>query len=129
MVKTNWWFGLVVLKMLVNWLQGSGWVEALVQADITSAGIADSFLKAAHVSRTRRAHQITAAALNILQHRAYNQYCKTQTDGVPLNFEAWCQQRVENTPQFQYWSIVLELELLMVDLGLRRHMLFLCFMH
>ena len=105
---------MAVLKMLVNWLQGSGWVEALVQADITSAGIADSFLKAAHVSRTRRAHQITAAALNILQHRAYNQYCQTQTDGVPLNFEAWCQQRVENTPQFQYWSIVLELELLML---------------
>ncbi|KAJ8416192.1 hypothetical protein AAFF_G00382140 [Aldrovandia affinis] len=105
---------MAVLKMLGNWLQGSGWVEALVQADISSPGTADSFLKAAHVSRTRRAHQITAAALNVLQHRAYDNYCQTQTDGVPLVFEAWCSQRAENIPQFQYWSIVLELELLML---------------
>ena len=89
------------LKMLGNWLQGSGWVEALVQADISSPGKADSFLKAVHVTRTRRAHQITAVALNVLQHRAYDNYCQTQTDGVPLAFEAWCIQRAKNIPQFQ----------------------------
>jgi len=42
-----------------------------VQAEITSAGTADSFLQASHVSRTRRAHQVTAAALSTLQRRAY----------------------------------------------------------
>ena len=105
---------MAALKMLGHWLSGSGWVEALVQADITSPGTADSFLKAAHVSRTRRAHQITAAALNVLQHRAYDNYCQTQTDQVPLAFEAWCTQRAENIPQFEYWSIVLELELLVL---------------
>ncbi|KAK0146492.1 hypothetical protein N1851_014183 [Merluccius polli] len=105
---------MAALKMLGSWLQGSGWVEALVEADIASSGTADSFLKAAHVTRSRRAHQITAAALNILQHRAHDKYCQTQRDGVPLHFEAWCQQRADNIPQFQYWSIVLELELLML---------------
>ena len=85
-----------------------------MQADISSPGTADSFLKAAHASRTRRAHEITAAALNVLQHWAYDNYCQTQTDEVPLEFEAWCSQRAENIPQFQYWSIVLELELLML---------------
>ena len=71
---------MAALKMLGNLLQGSGWVEALVQAEITSSGTADSFFKAAHVSCTRRAHQVTAAALNILQHRAYNSYGETRTE-------------------------------------------------
>ena len=34
---------MAALKMLGNWLQGSGWVEALVQAGISSQGKADSF--------------------------------------------------------------------------------------
>lgn len=105
---------MAALKMLGTWLQSSGWVEAIVQANVASRGTADSFLKASHVSRTRRAHQITAAALNVLQDQAYDKYCQTQTDGVPLMFEAWCHRRANNIPQFQYWSIVLELELLML---------------
>ena len=48
------------------WLQGSGWAQALVQAEIAKAGTADS-LQAAHVMCTRT-HQITAAALHVLQH-------------------------------------------------------------
>ena len=40
-----------------DWLQGSGWTQALVQADITTAGTADSFLRAAHATRTRRANK------------------------------------------------------------------------
>ena len=105
---------MVALKMLGNWLHGSGWVEALVQANISSPGTAESFLKAGHVCRTRRAHQVTAASLNILQHRAYKNYCQAQTDQVPIAFDAWCNQRSEDIPQFQYWSIVLELELLLL---------------
>ena len=105
---------MAALKMLGNWLQGSGWAEALLQADISSPGTADSFLKAAHVSHTRRAHQITAAALNVLQHPAYDNYCQIQTNQVPLAFETWCTQRATNIPQFQYWSTVLELELLVL---------------
>ena len=41
---------MAALKTLGDWLQGSGWVQALVQAEITSAGTADSFLRASHVS-------------------------------------------------------------------------------
>ena len=50
---------MAALKMLVDWLQGSGWMNALVQAQTTMPGIADSFLQAAHVGRTRRAHQVS----------------------------------------------------------------------
>ena len=49
-------------KALGKWLDSSGWTSALVQADIAT-GKADSFLKASHVSRTRHAQKVTAAAL------------------------------------------------------------------
>ncbi|KAL8573037.1 hypothetical protein ACOMHN_010467 [Nucella lapillus] len=90
------------------------WVQALVQAEIATAGTADSFLRASHVLRTRRAHQVTAAALYILQHRAYKHYCLGETrdaEDIP-EFEDWCCQRGEDIPQFHYWATVLELELL-----------------
>ena len=55
-------------------------IEAQVQAEITTAGIADS-LRTAHVARTSRAHHVTAAALYSLQYRAYN---NTDTEYEPL---------------------------------------------
>ncbi|KAL8568634.1 hypothetical protein ACOMHN_035086 [Nucella lapillus] len=89
-------------------------VQALVQAEIATAGTADSFLRASHVLRTRRAHQVTAAALYILQHCAYKHYCLGESrDAEDLpKFEDWCCQRGEDIPQFHYWATVLELELL-----------------
>lgn len=65
---------MATLKTLGDWLNGSGWVQALVQADITTPGTADSFLQAAHVTRTRRVHQVTLAVLYILKCRAYDDY-------------------------------------------------------
>ena len=38
-----------------------------IQWKVTTARTADSFLRAAHVARTRRAHQVTATAIYILQ--------------------------------------------------------------
>ena len=38
------------LKTLVNWLKGSGWLQALVDANITTLGIVDSSLQVAHVA-------------------------------------------------------------------------------
>ena len=103
---------MAALKTLGNWLDGSGWVQALVQAEIATAGTADSFLRAAHVTRTRRAHQITAATLYILQRRAYDNYCRMNDDSNELmNYESWCNVRKENCPQFHYWATVLSLEL------------------
>jgi len=42
---------MAALKTTGDWLQGSGLVQALVQAEITSAGTADSFLRASHISQ------------------------------------------------------------------------------
>ena len=87
-----------------------------MHAEIATAGTADSFLRASHVLRTRRAHQVTAAALYIVQHHAYNHYCLGETrntEELP-GFEDWCHQRTEDIPCFHYWAKVLELELLVL---------------
>lgn len=34
-------------------LESSGWTAALVEAEIVSSGVSDSFLKASHLTRTR----------------------------------------------------------------------------
>ena len=79
---------LVALKISADWLAGSGWVEVMLQADIYSAGTSDSFLRAVHIVRTRHAHQVTTAALNILQHDAYDDYAKAADKNQQLSFNA-----------------------------------------
>jgi hypothetical protein len=99
---------MVVLKCLGDWLEKSGWTEVLVEANIATAGVADSYLKASHVTRTRRAHQVTACALYILQHKVYAEYTGS------LGFDEWCKEHTNTSPQFQYWSITLQLEILLL---------------
>lgn len=46
------------LKVIGQWLNNSGWVNALVQANVTTKGRSESMLSASHVTRTRYAHQV-----------------------------------------------------------------------
>ena len=75
---------MTALKTLGDLLEGSGWTGALTQAEIATPGTADSFLKASHVTRTRRAHQVTASALYLLLQKAYTEYCDSLTEGDGL---------------------------------------------
>ena len=45
--------GMNLLKLLGDWLRGSGWTSALLEAEMTSYGRADSMLSGSHVTRTR----------------------------------------------------------------------------
>ena len=63
-------------RSLGTLLQDSGWTAALVEADVATSGTADSFLSASNVTKTHKAHQITAACLYKLQREAYEQQCK-----------------------------------------------------
>ena len=45
-----------------------------MQAEIASSRTADSFIKATHVTKTRHAHEVTAACLYALIQRAYTDY-------------------------------------------------------
>ena len=54
---------MVLWTMCGDLLAASGWTTALTEAGIASSGTSDSSLKVAHLTKTRRAHQITKAAL------------------------------------------------------------------
>jgi hypothetical protein len=62
-----------------------------------------------HVAHRRRAHQGTVATQDILQNLADDHNCKgNDNDKDWLDLEVWIGKE---SPPFQYWSIVLELEL------------------
>lgn len=44
------------LKMLKKWLAGSGCFQIMCNAGVATQGVAELFLCASHVKRTRRAH-------------------------------------------------------------------------
>ena len=104
---------MAALKALGKWIDGSGLIEALVNASVASSGVAESFLTASHVTRTRRAHQVTAAALHILMNNAYIDYCKSKDTQRPaLPFILWRAEKSKKHTQFLYWSTVLEFQIL-----------------
>ena len=113
---------MAAFKTLGYWLEGSGWTDAIINAGIATSGVADSLIKVAHLSRTRHAYQITAAALHILQHQAYDMYLQNVPNAEEhLLFTDWCEKMSVEQPQFMYWSLVLKLQLSILKLmGLLR---------
>ena len=94
-----------------NW-KTIGWTGALVQANIASPGTADSFLKAFHVTRTRRAHQVTAGCLYLCLEMAYTEYRKNVKEGSRvMSLEDWRTERAAACPHCGFCSIILQLEL------------------
>ena len=110
---------MAILKVLGDWLDGSGWIGALVQANIASSGTADSFIKVNHVTKTRHAHQVTAASINILLHRAYFEYRSKLEHATPpetniLSLDEWCKIQRQKHIQFEFWLKTLSIELIML---------------
>ena len=92
-------FEMGALRLLGDLLEDSGWTGALTQAKIASSGTADSFLKASHVTRTRRAHQITASSLYLLLRKVYGQYIETLENRTQLiTLEEWCSEKAKKCP-------------------------------
>lgn len=102
------------LKMLGKWMDGSGWVQCLVNAGVATSGVADAFIGASHVKRTRYAHTVTAAALYISQQRAYSKYCDDLPESIRSSYVQWCSDKGNSSVQFLYWNTVLELELIIL---------------
>ncbi len=98
--------------MLGTWLDGSGWTRALVEAGIATSGTTDSFLKVSHLTKTRIAHQVTAAALSVLQHQAHDQYRNSLgANDQHITFDDWCDRSCTEKPHFLYLHLTLKLEL------------------
>ena len=80
-------------------MEDSGWTSALTESEVASSGTADSFLKVAHLTRTRHAHQITLLALHKLQKEAFL---------LSENFESeveWRNDMRKRCPTFKFSSI------------------------
>ena len=104
------------LNMLGVWLEDSGWVEAVVQSKIASAGTADSFLKVSHVTRTGHVHQVTATTLHILAKRACTRFVELQEPGNHTkSLNDWCTQKCQKISQLQFWYSTLLLELVILS--------------
>ena len=89
------------LKVIGGWLEGSGWTTALADANVATPGTAESFIKAPSVTRSRRAHQVTACSLFILLQKAFTKY----KDGVVskddiMSFEIGVHGRFLQCPSF-----------------------------
>ena len=109
---------MAMLKLLGDWLEDSGWTNAVVQADIASAGTANSFINVSHVTKTCHALQVTAASLYALIQKAYDEdrtseYTDAMQPDTP-SFEEWCIQRANASIHFDYWLKTLSLELLLL---------------
>ena len=97
-----------------DFLDPSGWTTALCEAGIATAGVADSFLKVSHLTRTRHSHQITALVLIKLQQDAWKSTMRSKTTDEQVLFEDWRQTMIRKHPTFQYWDIILKFDILVM---------------
>jgi len=99
-------------QMMGKMLQGSGWDTVLAQADVLSSGRTQSTLSDHHIKHTRHAHKVSLASLSLLIRDAYSQYSST-VQGPPESLETWSKLQSADIDMFKYWSLVIEVELLM----------------
>ena len=78
--------------------------------------MADSFIRVSHVTKTRHAHQVTAAAIHTLLHRTYDEHTSESTtiEEAVMSFEEWCATRAQRSTHFDYRLKTLLLEILLL---------------
>ena len=81
---------LAVLKAIGSWLLGSGWTEAIAQAEITTTGRAESLVTSTHITRTRYIHQVTASSTETLQ--GLLRKISRERSSIPRMVQRSCQQ-------------------------------------
>ncbi|KAK6175970.1 hypothetical protein SNE40_014342 [Patella caerulea] len=100
------------LRSIGTLLGDSGWTSAIVEANVASPGTSESFLSASSVTKTRQAHQITACSLYEPMRKAYNDFRSEESKTSNITFEDWREKRKQESPQFQFWNLVLDMKLL-----------------
>ena len=98
-------------------LEGSGWTEALIEVQVASSGVAESFLKTSHLTRTRHGHQVSLLALHNFQREAF-MLCEGPKD--EKSQQLWRKDMVQKSPTFAYWDLILRFETLIL-LFVRAH--------
>ena len=85
---------------LGDMLEGSGWITALTEAEVATSGIAESFLKCSHLTRTKPP-QVTLLTLQKLQQEALH------LSNVSNDLEsttAWRDGMVKKSPTLMFWD-------------------------
>ena len=98
---------MVLLSCLGDWLQDSGWTTALSNAGVASSGT-DSLLSGHEVGKAKSVHQVTALTLYQLMKDAFEQ---SKKENCTLNFTEWRASKELESPQFQFWSVALKMEM------------------
>eukprot|EP00733_Pompholyxophrys_punicea_P000439 Pompholyxophrys_punicea_v1_NODE_121_length_3355_cov_8.294759.p1 type:complete len:312 gc:universal NODE_121_length_3355_cov_8.294759:1498-2433(+) len=96
-----------LLGVIGDLLEGSGWTNVLVNAEIATTGTAASFLTGSHITRTRHAHQVTLLGLYQLRKKAF---LNTNGSHDDANFQTWMKSRGIESGMFYYWNFILELQ-------------------
>ena len=91
-----------------------------IEAGVSSSGTADSFLRASHLTKTRRVHQVTLLALCKLQHDAWQNFCSSGSESDEVSFETWRNSMILKSPTFLFLNIITEFEM-MVLIFVRAH--------
>ena len=100
---------MVMLGCLEDLLEDSGWTVALSNSGITSPG--NDALLTGHVVKTKYMHQMTAFTLHQLMVSSYDKFIESKSSTDPPNFSEWKTIMESAYPQFQFWSIVLNMQL------------------
>ena len=101
----------------------SGWVKTLQEVKFATSGIAHSFPKASHVTRTQHAHLVIICILYILLKNAYeyDMMCTSPPMVTVLQSVSTCGANADQSPHFLYWYTGFELELLALAFGHSLH--------
>ncbi len=85
---------MALLNAICDWLEGSGGVEIVSNAEVNLPGRAEEFLSGSHVKRSRYAHQIAISGLHILLTEAHKR------NGGDVCFADWVLQRISESVRF-----------------------------
>lgn len=113
---------MAMLSTMGDWFEGSGWLNLLSNANVTSPG--NQFLLTGHeVAKSKYVHQVTASVLYRLMKSSYDGESGERTEedenmeadesqkNEKITFDSWRADMEVRLPQFQYWSIALKLEM------------------
>ena len=85
---------MAICNTLDDVLESFGWTTALIEAEVASSGTTDSYLKAAHLTRTRCTHKITLLTLYNLQSEAFMLSEGLKMESLPRLGETTCRREV-----------------------------------
>ena len=113
--NTLWMLGplhieMAFLSTIGDWLEGSGWTQALEKGNISTTGRFESFLSGKKVKRTRYAHQVSPAVLLQLAEKAFEEQEEFK------DFETWKESKTKENANLCFWFHAIELETLLFSL-------------